>query len=355
MSTTLTPPAESSPAPIAAPETMMLPQGADREAFLKTGDLPAAEKIPDAKPGESSAPESKSAEGEQPKEKGAPASEAGKTKQERPNADTRKVELSSEIEDLLQRRHKMRTEIEEMETRLKSAKPDSQPEAKTPPVQRDPREPVEPDQNDPKYKTWGEYESDLRKYNRDYAAFASTKAVDDFQAKQRLDAQTNELKGKVDAATARYGEESGGKIIQTAGSIFTDAKVPDVIKEILNSSDVLPDLLYAIGGDEKNLTDFLNTARTNLPLAIRKLNAVETLVIQELAKAEKTERAPDGKFVAPEKKQTSAPPPPREVGGERAALPDELDEAFKEAERTGDARKLIDLENQRFLKRRRGQ
>ncbi len=346
---TMTPPAESSPAP-AAPETMMLPTGAERDAFLKPGDMP---KIPDAKPGESSTPENKSAEGQKPEEKGAPAPEAGKTKQERPNADKRKVELSTEIEDLLQRRHKMRTEIEEMETRLKTApKSDSQPTKVEPPVQRDPREPVEPDQNDPKYKTWGEYETDLRKYNRDFAAFASTKAVEDFQAKQRLESQTNEMKGKVDAATARYGEEAREKII-AASSIFTDAKVPDVIKEMLNSSDVLPDLLYAIGGEEKNLTDFLDTARTNLPMAIRKLNAVESLVIAELAKG-KTDRGPDGKFVAPEKKTTSAPAPPREVGGERAALPDELEEAFKEAEKTGDARKYIELENRKLLERRRG-
>lgn len=351
MSTTLTPPAESSP----APETMMLPQGADREAFLKTGNLPA-EKIPDAKPGESSTPENKSAKVEQTEEKGAPASEAGKKTKERPNGDGRKVELNSEIEDLLQRRHKLRSEIEEMDKGRKTApSQESQPAKPEPVTTRDPREPVEPDQNDPKYTTWAAYEADLRKYNRDYAAFASTKAVEDFQAKQRLDTQTNELKGKVEAAKARYGEGADGKIISTAGSIFGDAKVPDVIKEMLNSSDVLPDLLYAIGGDEKNLTDFLDTARTNLPMAIRKLSAVEALVVQELSKGKAETRGPDGKFAAPEKKQTSAPPPPREVGGERAALPDELDELFKEAEKTGDHRKLIDAENRLMLKRRRGQ
>lgn len=348
----MTPPAESSPAPV-APETMMLPQGADREAFLKTGDLPT-EKVLDAKPGESSTPE-KSAEGQKPEEKGAPASEAGKKNRERPNGDNRKVELSSEIEDLLQRRHKLRSEIEEMETGRKTApKQDSQPAKPEPAVTRDPREPVEPDQNNPKYTTWAEYEADLRKYNREFAAFTANKAVEDFQAKQTLESQTKELKGKVEAAVARYGEESGGKIITTAGSIFGDAKVPDVIKEMLNSSDVLPDLLYAIGGDENNLTDFLDTARTNLPMAIRKLSTVEALVIQELSKGKTEARGENGQFKAPEKKQTSAPPPPREVGGERASLPDELEEAFKEAERTGDGRKLIDLENRQFLARRRG-
>ncbi len=167
------------------------------------------------------------------------------------------------------------------------------------------------------------------------------------------------MKAKLAEAATRYGETAETTIRETSSTIFSDAKIQGVVKAMVNDSPVFVDLLYVLGSKPEDLADFVETAQKNPGAAIRKLVLVEKLVMEELAakggKSEgETARGEDGKFKAPEKKTTAAPPPPKEVSGTQAASPDELETAYQHALKTGDARKIIDLENQRELRRRKG-
>ena len=76
-------------------------------------------------------------------------------------------------------------------------------------------------------------------------------------------------------------------------------------------SDVLPELVYTIGTDDKTMKELERLARTNPTQAIRYIATLEAGIRQELA-------ADDEEVVeekAPEPKKTKAPPPPSPVTG----------------------------------------
>ena len=132
----------------------------------------------------------------------------------------------------------------------------------------------------------------------------------------RENAEKQALESKVSEARNRYEnfdeikESFLSKIISDKGAPL----IPLQVLGIINDSDYLADVLYTIGSDDAELAKFVEMAKANPNKAIRYVARVEGLIAEELAKPKETPvRGEDGKFKAPEKKQTSAPPPPKPV------------------------------------------
>lgn len=334
----ITPPAE----PVAAPKSKnfdMPRSGPERDAFLKSGTMPGEPKA-DSTPAEKS-PDTGSDSGTdkiKQEAKGKPLA----------NAETRLPELLSERKQLLAR-------IKELET---APKPASEP---TPPPSKAAEAPKPPEYAKPKPQL--KDFDDVEKYTDALTDWKIEKS--DFERAQRersakLDADVRAMRAK---AEERYGPEYEAPLRHAAETIFTkDAgAIPGVVKAMINDSDVLPDLLYTLGTDEKGLQDFAKLARDNPSQAIRKLVLLENGIREELAKPKAPEatgataRGEDGKFVAaqepppaPAKKTTQTPPPPREASGTAAAPPDELAAAYER----GDFTTIQRIENARDVANR---
>jgi hypothetical protein len=352
---TPTPAAESSPA---NPHfTVEAPQGDARAEWLKTGAVPEDK----PKTEESASSKEHSAEGQKPEEKGAPASEAGKEKQEtrgRSNAETRLNEVLEDLRRAGLSPSELKTFKREQQQRVE---PEKAPEHTAKPTETALKPPVKPKAEDFEGKPWAEYEAAKDKYFEDLADYKVKVAVEEDRAARHQAEQKRDLEAKLTDATKRYGAEAENTITRTAGDVFGDAKVNGTVKQMLNDSPVLVDLLYVLGSKPEDLNDFLGDARSNPGAAIRKLVLVEKLVLEELAKggtaAESdesgTQRDETGKFAKAtpaEKKPTGAPPPPKEVSGRSAAPPDEVEQALA----TGDARAAIDAMNRADLRKRKG-
>lgn len=347
MDTTLTAPAASSPAP---ETTVFTPDsGEARAEFFKTG------KMPETKADPSPAKES-SAEGEKPEGKAAPASEAGVTQEpkHRSNAEIRLDEILDGLRAAGLTPAALKTFAKDYQRvgqqQAEAAKPE-QKQAEP----ADSKAPVKPKPEDFEGKPWTEYEAAKDKYFEDLADYKATKAIEDDRAARQQETVSKELQTKLDDAKSRYGETAESTIRETSSAIFNDAKIAGVVKALVNDSPVLVDLLYVIGSKAEDMADFVKTAQSNPGAAIRKLVLIEKFVMEELAKGGKSEnetaqRGDDGKFKAPEKKITAAPPPPKEVGATGAPPPDEVEAAIKR----GDDRAAIDAMNRADIRRRKG-
>lgn len=344
METTQTAPAESSPAQAVVPK----PGTTEYADWRINGTVP--------KPKAASAPAKETpAEGEKPEAKVAPGSESGKEKQERrSNADTRLNELLDDLREAgLTPKALKSFRSDYQRTQAAPEKPATEKTANP----ADPKAPVKPKASDFEGKPWSDYEAAKDKYFEDLADYRAGKAVESDRERQRQEAQTKELEGRVTDAEKRYGTETRQTIQKTANTIFTDAKVPPAVKAMVNDSPVMVDLLYVMGSKPADLEDFMDSARSNGSAAIRKLVLLEQLVIQELAKGNvsretESERGDDGQFKgkAPEPKTTAAPPPPKEVSGRGSQPPDEVTGAVK----NNDFRTFKNAQNRRDVNRRKG-
>ena len=359
MSTAVTTPAASSPAPVIHTTLEAPVRGEARAEWLKTGNLPEP-------PKEESAPSKETpAAGEQPAENSAPASETGKEKQEQrqSKADVRLNEILDDLREAGLTPKALKSFKDEWQRKQQQAEPaQAAPEKTENPADSKLKPPVKPKPEDFEGKPWSEYEAAKDKYAEDLAEYKAAKAIEDFQVRQQQEAQGRELQSKLAEAKTRYGDEAESTIRTTADSVFRDAKVPDSVKRRINKSPILVDLLYVLGEKPGNLQDFLQTAHSDEDAAITKLVLLEHLTKEELAgKGEKAPegqapRGEDGKFAkapTPEKKTTDAPPPPREVAG-RGPAPDEVEAAFQTANKSGDARSFIEAETRRQMRRRKG-
>lgn len=119
------------------------------------------------------------------------------------------------------------------------------------------------------------------------------------------------------------------------------ANLPEVTW-FLNTTEVLPDLLYAFGGDFK-FDEFLALAKSNPAKAVRMLSSMEADIIAAIGKTAKVEESPKKKLVS------EAPPPPKEVGGKGVAAGDEEEAALK----AGDGDRYRELANKREIAERK--
>lgn len=354
MSTVLPTPAESSPAPVT---TVFVPDsGPERAEFFRTG------KMPEDKPKEASEPSKEITEkGETPLES-APGPEPVKGQEHRKsNADSRLNELLDDLRYAGLTPKALKTFQNEYERKQAKAEPQIAAPEKTVNPAIDPKAPVKPKAEDFEGKPWAEYEAAKDDYFEKLSDYKAAKAKEDFKREQQRDAETRELQGKVADAEKRYGAEAKTTIQKASNDIFSDAKIHGLVKQWLNDSSALVDVLYVLGEKEANLSDFLETARSNPRAAITKLVLVEQLVMEELAKGGgdskgSAERGEDGKFKTstPEKKTTAAPPPPKELGGIHAAPPNEVETATASAIKGGDARAAIDAMNRDLIRRKKG-
>jgi hypothetical protein len=357
MATSTVNPAASSPA-VAVPT--------DPHAYAEwrmTGKVPeAAESKPKT---EESAPSKDSsdagdepAEGARASEK-APESEPGKKQEHKPKgAEARLNELLAD----LKRAGLSPAELKSFKREAQRQEPQAEPHKAAPehtekPVKAEP--PKKPKMEDFEGKSWEDYEAARDKYFEDLADYRAQQRLDEFQQSQRQESAQRELQGKLADAEKRYGADAKTTIGNAAAAIFNDAKVSAAVKELINGSPVLVDLLYTAGSNAEEFEAFIADARSNPGAAIRKAVLLEHLVTEELAKGDKSEagtketpaRGEDGKFAkAPEKKVTEAPPPPREVSGRGAAPSDEVESAVK----AGDFTRFRSAANRRDIARQQG-
>ena len=147
----------------------------------------------------------------------------------------------------------------------------------------------------------------------------------------RVKAESDALNSKVSEARDRY--ENFDDIKSTfLSKVLSDRGAPLIplpVLSIINDSDYLADVLYVIGSDDAELAKFVDLAKTNQNKAIRYVAKIESGIAEELAKGkEATPRGEDGKFKAPERKQTQAPKPPSPVSGGTSRAFDVSDESL---------------------------
>lgn len=168
-----------------------------------------------------------------------------------------------------------------------------------------------------KYATYEDFVEELADWKAEQRWVAA-------QREQAAQAQARELQSKVDEARSRY--ENFDEVMQpVAAAIVGDQQVSPVVKSMLNDSEFLPDLLFTIGSDQKDLDAFVKMAKENPGKAIRYIAVTENLIREEL------EKEPEGEKT-PEVKKTAAPKPPAPVSGGNSRAFDVSDESLSAEE-----------------------
>lgn len=338
--------AESSSAPVQ--ESIELPRSGTSEyaQWRISGELPEKPKETQQKPVIEEAATSQVEEGES----------ATPRQQEKVLSPAEK-----RIKELLAENKRLKAESET----AKTPKPEPSSESKPQLVPQTRPKPTPEDKNDdgtPKYKSYEDYVEELA----------------DWKAEQRMAVAERErsardqqraLQAEVEKARGRY--DNLDEVMLPALKTITEAQVAPVIMQMLDDSEVLPDLLYTLGSDADDLAAFLKMAKSNPGKAIRYLAVTENLIQEELGKADvprgtTPSRAADGKFTVaePEPKTPakrgpeSSPELPLEVGNRGTGAQDEssraLSDLMKGTNTAAATRAFFKAENAKDLRRRRG-
>ena len=291
---------ESSTAPIMevnrGPLVNLTPE--QRTKFRTTGELPELAKV-EAPPASEVKQESRAGES------GTPERQAQQQAKPKKTAEERIAELEATIE-------KIRKGAEAK----RQPSPEPKPQAKAPEQYTRPKPTTEDKTADgkPKYETYDDYIEDLADWKAEQREAKS--------AREREERKLSEaFQSKIEEARKRY--PNLDEVVQPAvDSILADKAIPPAVKEVLNESDVLPDLLFTIASDEAEMQKFMEMARKTPGKAIRFIALTESLIAEELTKAAKP-------AAEPVKPKTSAPKPPAEVGGSSGTPPDPLEAAAK--------------------------
>lgn len=259
----------------------------------------------DAEPGaaatsEKTKPEEKSKTAAEPG--AAPKQEPSKEDKDKPTADERIAQLTRELKEL-------------------KAAP-----AKTEPIKAEPAK--EPPKRPNPFK-WTGTPEEFDKAMDEYDAYQRQQAVADHQRQTAERATQTEVAGKLEQARKKYAD-ADTKIFPTLEAIAT-APIPNAVIAMVNSSEVMVDLLYTLGEPAK-LKEFLHTARTDPGKAIREVVVLENLIREELAKgATKDDVKPEVKAEAepPARPEPRAPEPAKDVAGRGTTPTDELDDAVR--------------------------
>ncbi len=314
--------AESSPAPVAP--VMEVDRGPlvnltseQRAEFRKTGNLPEAPKKTEeaATSGTEETPASGAKSDDEAKTAG--DAESPKTTQEnqrqqpkpKPSAEDRIAQLESTIEKI-----RKGAGLDKTPKAESSTAPVEQPQAQQPQYTR-PKPTVEDKDKDgnPKYATYEDFVEELSDWKAEQRWAAA-------QREQAQQAQAREFQAKLDAAKSRYKDFE--EMIPKFNAMAAEAS--PVVRVMLNESEVLPDLLYTIASDPKELDSFRQMAKENPGKALRYIALTESLIREELES-----KAKPAAEKTPAKPQTNAPRPPSEVGGRATTPGDELESAAK--------------------------
>ena len=197
-----------------------------------------------------------------------------------------------------------------LESRLaQTVKPDDKPASSTAPQQIPPTrpEPTIEDKNPDgtlKYEDYGTFVKDLGKWSAE-------QTLHEVRQREIQEQSIKQIVEGVESARKRYGEEFDNIIEPTAGAIMGNQNIPVAVKQMMADSDVLPELVYTIGTDDKTMKDLERLSRTNPTQAMRYIATLEAGIRQELDADVPEEIVPN----APEPKKTTAPPPPKPVTG----------------------------------------
>jgi hypothetical protein len=336
-----------------APQPATVEQTAD---FFKTGKLPlASESAPDNKEKEDAVAESAPRKDEKTAVNRSDSATDKEQKSQRKEKDT---ESSRRYQELANENKTLKERLDALEKRP------SQPEKREDkqPSQAAPEEIKAP----PPLKQFLEqFFADAKNKGKSYEegveAWADAKdkfreAESDKKLNQRLSQEqqriqqqqaAKELQGKVEEGKKRYADFDD-KVWPSVSAIMSDQQVPFAVKAMLNRSDVMVDLLYAIGKD--NVETFIALSKSDAGAAIEKLVELQADVRREL-KAGKSSAAADDKKSsesesssekkgASETKKPNPPKAPQEVGGrgtvdespDKAAARNKNFRAFNDAE-----------------------
>jgi len=343
-------PAESSPALTFEPPK-------DAQAYSDwrmTGKLPEAapEKPAEQPKSEEPAPSKESAPAEQPEAK----------PQEQPHrkgkdAEARLQSILSDLREAGLSPAQLKTFRQDWQ-RAQAAEPPAASPAKSEPTAKPQgnEPPAKPKMDD--FDTYEAYEDARDAWVEQMADFKAEQRLQKFTQEQAEAAERQAMKARVDEAKARYGDDAEQTIAETAGALWNDQAIPEMVKAFLGDSPALLDVLYALGSQPEELAAFVALARTNPGAAVRKAVALEGLAPQGEARPAKAtpQRDADGRFVPAakppaEKKTPDAPPPPaRELSTRGSTPPDEIDSAVA----AGDFRAYFAAKNRRDLEQRRG-
>lgn len=152
------------------------------------------------------------------------------------------------------------------------------------------------------------YESDID-FVKDMGRWSAEQTLHESRQRDIQQQQIKQITESIEDARKRYGDEFDNVIEPTAATIMGNKEIPVAVKQMMADSDVLPELVYTIGTDDKTIKELERLSRTNPTQAMRYIATLEAGIRQELA-------ADDSSVVnAPEPKKTSAPPPPKPVTG----------------------------------------
>ena len=193
------------------------------------------------------------------------------------------------------------------------------------------------------------------------ADYKAAKKFQEFQFEQARNAAYQKVQQKLNEAATKYSDDAAAveTIQATSRALVSDQQIPLAVKALIDQSDVWPDIVYTLGKPEE-LTAFIKLAKENPGAAIRKVVLIEHLITQELSKGSKSLQGDEPKVVpirhesgkfqkTPEKEESDAPRPPREVSGRGATPPDEVNSAVK----NNDFRKFRDSQNAKDMSRNR--
>ena len=296
-----------------------------REHWNKTGNVPEAPKK--AQESATANEDEKSSEG---KPKTAAESETAPKQEKRERKPGEKLSAEERISQ-------QTAKIRELEAKLAEAsksvtKPT--PTEDKPKAEEAPKAPKRPNPF-----TWTGTPEEFEAAQDAYEVKLREIAAQDALRKKSEREQAKELQAKVDDARKLYAD-ADTRILPTAEKL-EKAQIPAAVKAVIEDSEILPHLLYALG-DGDTMDKLIEMSRTNPRKAIRVAMDMERDIEAALSKPA-TSKADESEAKPPVEPKPRAPKPPSEVGGRSAGNEDGLVTAaransFRDFEREMNAR-----------------
>lgn len=276
-------------------------------------------------------------------EKPVTAAESGAAKAQESKAEGKgKLTAEERIRQLNAEKNSEKDRADALEARIRALESHPKETSKAEPVKAEakaapklPERPKRPNMADfdgSAGKTLAEYETAMDKYTDDLSAFHAAKAVSEERQRQAEAVQTEKVNSQLTEARKQYSDFDtvAAPIVK---QFQENAEIHVAVRAALGNSPILPHLMYALGGDQTRLTQLVNLSKSDPIEAIKRLGAIEAIVMEELNKASKKEepkaevKADDKK--TPEDPKPRAPKPPSEVGGRGTPGEDALVEAAR--------------------------
>lgn len=260
----------------------------------------------------------------------------------------RKPSAEERIAELIADNKRLREENEEAKKTSKPAESSAAKptEVKTEPAAKReaPKKPIKPKLDDfpiEKYETADkayaayekaveQWEVDRDKWTDEVREWDREETIRKFKAEAQLEAAQQKFNEYLKEAQKRYPN------LKEVLPAFTEelAEVHPYVQQMLNSSEMLADVLMVIAGDAKAKAEFMKEAKANPAKAIRRIAITEKLVFDKLSGASKEGEKPqvaEKKEKAPAEKQTDELQPTHEVGNRGTGPGDPAAEAVRRA------------------------